>query len=87
MLKQPQSSPLPVEDQVACIFAGTNGYLDVIPVDRVRAFLVGLRQYLLLNKPKYGEILRATNTLTDEAQGLLKEAIAEFTSEFLATVK
>lgn len=87
LLKQPQSSPLPVEDQVACIFAGTNGYLDVIPVDRVRAFLVGLRQYLLLNKPKYGEILRATNTLTDEAQGLLKEAIAEFTSEFLATVK
>ena len=87
LLKQPQSSPLALEDQVAAIFAGTNGYLDTIPVDRVRAFLVGLRQYLLLNKPKYGEILRSTNTLTDEAQSLLKEAIAEFTSEFLATTK
>jgi F-type H+-transporting ATPase subunit alpha len=85
LLKQPQSSPLGVEDQVACIFAGTNGYLDTIPVDRVRAFLVGLRQYLVLNKPKYGEIVRSTNALTDEAQSLLKEAIGEFTSEFLAT--
>ena len=87
LLKQAQSSPLALEDQIACIFAGTNGYLDVIPVDRVRAFLVGLRQYLLLNKPKYGEILRTTNALNDEAQGLLKEAIGEFTSEFLATTK
>jgi F-type H+-transporting ATPase subunit alpha len=87
LLKQPQSSPLSVEDQVACIFAGTNGYLDTIPVDRVRAFLVGLRQYLVLNKPKYGEIVRSTNALNDEAQGLLKAAITEFTSEFLATTK
>jgi F-type H+-transporting ATPase subunit alpha len=87
LLKQPQSSPLSVEDQVACIFAGTNGYLDTLPVDRVRAFLVGLRQYLALNKPKYGEILRSTNALTDEAQSLLKEAIGEFISEFLATAK
>jgi len=87
LLKQPQSSPLSLEDQVAAIYAGTNGYLDVIPVDRVRAFLVGLRQYLVLNKSKYGEILRSTNALTDEAQGLLKEAIAEFTSDFLATTK
>src|SRR5574338_360598 len=59
LLKQPQSSPLAVEDQVACIYAGTNGYLDVIPVDRVRAFLVGLRQYLVLNKPQYGEVVRS----------------------------
>jgi len=87
LLKQPQSSPLSVADQVACIYAGTNGYLDVLPVDRVRAFLVGLRQYLALNKPKYTEIVSTTNALNDEAQGLLKDAIKEFTSEFLATTK
>ncbi len=87
LLKQPQSSPLSVEDQVAIIYAGTNGYLDTIPVDRVRPFLVGLRQYLAVNKAKYGEIVRSTNALNDEAQGLLKEAIQEFTSEFLATTK
>src|SRR5574338_1621322 len=58
-LNQGERAPLAVEDQVACIYAGTNGYLDVIPVDRVRAFLVGLRQYLVLNKPQYGEVVRS----------------------------
>jgi len=87
LLKQAQSSPLSLEDQIASIYAGTNGYLDVLPVDRVRAFLIGLRQYLATNKPKYGEILRSTNALTDEAQTLLKEAIKEYTEEFLASSK
>ena len=87
MLKQAQASPLSLEDQVASIFAGTNGYLDKIEVDQVRSFLIGLRQYLLSNKPKYGEILQSTNTFTDEAQTLLKEALVEFTEEFLSTTK
>ena len=87
LLKQSQSSPLSLEDQVASIYAGTNGYLDTIPADRVRSFLVGLRQYLATNKAKYGEILRSTNALTDEAQTLLKEALKEYTEEFLASAK
>ena len=87
LLKQPQSSPLSLEDQVSSIYAGTNGHLDTIPVDRVRAFLVGLRQYLSTNKANYGEILRSTNALTDEAQTLLKEALKEYTEEFLAVTK
>ena len=87
LLKQAQSSPLSLEDQVASIYAGTNGYLDPIPADRVRAFLVGLRQYLATNKPKYGEILRSTNALNDEAQTLLKEALKDYTEEFLASAK
>ena len=87
LLKQPQSSPLSLEDQVSGIYAGTNGYLDVIPVDRVRDFLVGLRNYLANNKPKYNEIVRTTTALNDEAQNLLKEGINEYTEEFLATAK
>ncbi len=87
LLKQAQSSPLSLEDQIASIYAGTNGYLDSIAPDRVRAFLVGLRQYLATNKPKYGEILRSTNTLTDEAQTILKEALTEYLEEFSATSK
>jgi F-type H+-transporting ATPase subunit alpha len=87
LLKQAQSSPLSLEDQIASIYAGTNGYLDCLPADRVRAFLVGLRQYLATNKAKYGEILRSTNALNDEAQTLLKEALKEYTEEFLASAK
>lgn len=86
-LKQAQASPFSLEDQVTTIFAGTNGYLDKIAVDDVRPFLIGLRQYLVSKKPKYGEILQSTNALTDEAQNLLKEGILEFTEEFLATNK
>jgi len=86
-LKQAQASPFSLEDQVTTIFAGTNGYLDKIEVDDVRPFLIGLRQYLVSKKPKYGEILQSTKALTDEAQNLLKEGIVEFTEEFLATNK
>ena len=87
LLKQAQSSPLSLEDQVSSIYAGTNGYLDRIPVDSVREFLIGLRKYLTNNKPKYGEIIGATAALNDEAQTLLKEGIQEYVEEFLATVK
>jgi F-type H+-transporting ATPase subunit alpha len=87
LLKQAQASPLSVADQVASIYAGTNGYLDVIPVDRVKEFLESFRKYLATSKAKYGEIIRSTNALNDEAQNLLKEGIKEYTDEFLATSK
>ena len=41
LLKQPQFSPLKVEEQVVVIFAGTSGYLDPLPLDRVREFEIG----------------------------------------------
>jgi F-type H+-transporting ATPase subunit alpha len=85
ILKQAQSAPLSLEDQVATIFTGTNGFLDKIDVTAVRAFVAGLRNYLASNYPKYGEILRSTLTFTPEAEGLLKQAIAEYTAEFAST--
>nr|ANB40210.1 CF1 alpha subunit of ATP synthase [Koshicola spirodelophila] len=84
ILKQPQASPLSVEDQVASIYAGTNGYLDRFEVSQVRSFLVGLRKYLSTNYPKYGEILQSTKTLTPEAETFLKEAILAYSEEFVA---
>ena len=85
LLKQAQSSPLSLEDQVSCIYAGTNGYLDRIPVDRVGDFLIGLRSSLATTK--YTEIIRSTSALNDEAQTILKERIQEYVEEFLATTK
>nr|YP_636267.1 ATP synthase CF1 alpha subunit [Tupiella akineta]Q3ZJ00.1 RecName: Full=ATP synthase subunit alpha, chloroplastic; AltName: Full=ATP synthase F1 sector subunit alpha; AltName: Full=F-ATPase subunit alpha [Tupiella akineta]AAV80689.1 CF1 alpha subunit of ATP synthase [Tupiella akineta] len=79
LLKQAQSSPLALEDQVSTIYAGINGYLDGIPVENVRAFLVELRQYLASSKPKYGQILRDTEAFTEEAESILKEALVELT--------
>lgn len=82
LLKQPQASPLSVEDQVATIYAGTNGYLDKIKVENVRSFLVGLREFLASRKPKYGELVREKNVFTEEAEKVLKEALNEFNEEF-----
>lgn len=87
LLKQQQASPLSVSDQVATIYAGTNGYLDKIAVDQVRSFLVGLREYLSTSKPKYGELVHSSNAFSSEAETLLKEAIKDYTEEFLANVK
>jgi F-type H+/Na+-transporting ATPase subunit alpha len=84
ILKQPQSSPLSLEDQVSSIYAGTNGYLDKLEVSQVRSFLAGFRQYVADKHPKYGEILRSTKTFTPEAETLLKQALQEYLSEFTA---
>src|SRR5205085_142844 len=52
LLKQDQYSPLPVTKQIISIFAGTNGFVDDIPVDRVRAFEASLHEYLDSVKPE-----------------------------------
>jgi F-type H+-transporting ATPase subunit alpha len=83
LLKQAQSAPLVVADQVATIYTGVNGYLEPIAVGDVRKFLVGLREYINTNKPKYKEIVSSTKTFTPEAEAMVKEAIAEYTAEFL----
>jgi F-type H+-transporting ATPase subunit alpha len=81
-LKQAQSTPLSLEDQVATIYAGTNGYLDQLEVSQVRSFASGLRNFLASSYPKYGEILRSTLTFIPEAESLLKQAISDYLAEF-----
>lgn len=85
LLKQPQNSPLQLFEQVAVIYAGINGYLDEIPVEKIVSFAVGLRDYLKNSKPKYVEVVQGKKVLDDEAEGLLKEAIAEFKQTFLVS--
>lgn len=82
VLKQAQSSPLSLEEQVASIFAGTSGSLDKIEVPQVRSFLIGLRNYVANKFPKYGEILRSTLTFNAEAESIIKQAISEYLEEF-----
>ncbi|MDJ1181078.1 F0F1 ATP synthase subunit alpha [Roseofilum sp. BLCC_M91] len=85
LLKQPQNSPLSVPEQVASVYAGLNGYLDDIPVEKIATFAQGLRDYLKSSKPKFGEVIQSEKKLTDEAEGLLKEAIAEYKQTFLVS--
>ncbi len=85
LLKQPQYSPLSVAEQVAAVYAGLNGYLDDIAVEKVSGFAKGLRDYLKTSKPRYIEIIQNEKALTDEAENLLKEAIAEYKQTFLVS--
>jgi F-type H+/Na+-transporting ATPase subunit alpha len=84
LLKQAQYSPIAVEDQVAVIYAGTNGYLDEIDQEKVVAFVAGLRSYIQTSQPKYGEAVRASKALTPEAEEILKSAIGEYKKTFMA---
>ena len=77
LLKQSQSSPLLVEEQVATIFIGTNGYLDSLEIGQVKKFLVQFCNYLKTNKPEFQEIISSTKTFTEQAEILLKETIQE----------
>ena len=77
LLKQAQSSPLELEDQVSTIYAGINGFLDDIPVTEVRSFLLEFRQYLETSKPEYGEIIRAKQVFTEEAENILKQSLTD----------
>nr|YP_010291902.1 ATP synthase CF1 alpha subunit [Xyris capensis]ULQ68499.1 ATP synthase CF1 alpha subunit [Xyris capensis]ULQ68545.1 ATP synthase CF1 alpha subunit [Xyris capensis] len=77
LLKQSQSNPLPVEDQIVTIFTGTNGYLDSLEIGQVNKFLDQLRKYLKESKPEFKEIISSTKTFTDEAESILKEVIPE----------
>lgn len=86
LLKQPQYSPLAVYEQVALVYAGINGYLDDIEVEKVTAFTKGLRDYLQTSKPQFGEIIKDKKALTEEAEKLLKEALAEYKQTFLVSV-
>jgi len=82
ILKQAASNPIPVEEQVAIIYTGINGYLDDIAVDKVIEFVGALRSNLRTSKPKYAEIIKDTKTFNDEAEGLLKEVISSTKQSF-----
>src|SRR6266542_198530 len=78
LLKQPQFSPLKMEEQVVVIYAGVNGYLDPIPVNRVRAFEQGLLGLLRTQNADILDDIRKTGDLTDATTAKLKTALVEF---------
>lgn len=82
LLKQSQFSPLKVEEQVVVIYAGTNGYLDALPVSKVREFENGL---LLFLRSKHADILdtiRTSKELSKDTTEKLVKAIDAFAKTF-----
>nr|BDA98551.1 ATP synthase CF1 alpha subunit [Proteomonas sp. NEIS-1375] len=75
ILKQPQNSPISVEEQVAIIYTGINGFLDDVPVDKVKECVSALRANLKNSKPQYAEMVRSSKVFSPEAEELVKSAI------------
>ncbi|MGB6877845.1 MAG: F0F1 ATP synthase subunit alpha [Candidatus Acidiferrales bacterium] len=87
LLKQDQFQPLPVEKQVLGIFAGTNGYVDDIPVEDVRRFEKELYNFVETN---YGGILKTIadkKALDDGIRAEIKKALDNFKKQFVADRK
>ena len=83
ILKQGQYSPIPVEKQIAIIFAGTNGMLDDLPLGQIRSFELELYKFLENGHPAILTTIREKKTIDDDLKGKLNSALTEFKTRFV----
>ena len=82
LLKQGQYQPMPVEEQVVSIFAGTNGFIDAIPAEQVRRFETSLLEAMRLRHADLLAAIADKKELTPEITESLKKAIGDFAANF-----
>jgi F-type H+/Na+-transporting ATPase subunit alpha len=87
ILKQGQYQPLPVEKQVAIMFAGSSGALDDLPVDQCRKFEAGLYGFIDNAHPAIWSQIREKKNLDDALKAELQKALKEFKERFVAEQK
>tara|TARA_B100001559_G_scaffold310467_1_gene305844 strand:+ start:115 stop:1653 length:1539 start_codon:yes stop_codon:yes gene_type:complete len=82
LLKQPQYSPLPMEEQVISIYAGVNGYLDKVSIENISKFETDLMNLIKSSHKDILKSIRDERALTDSTEEKLKKAIEEFLKTF-----
>ena len=82
ILKQPINAPVPVEEQVAVIWAATSGHMDEIEVERCQEFETGYIKFLKVFKGKPLEIIKEEKEVSEKTQKLLEEAVKSFKKSF-----
>jgi F-type H+-transporting ATPase subunit alpha len=80
VLKQPQYEPMSMENQVIILFAGTNGYADNVPVEKMRKWEVELMRYLANSHPVLARDIAVNNRITEDNEQKLREALVAFQS-------
>jgi F-type H+-transporting ATPase subunit alpha len=80
ILKQPQYDPVSLENQVIVIYAGTQGYSDDVPLDRMRLWETSLVRFMETSHPQVGEDISEKGVLTEENEARLRTALDEFMS-------
>ena len=78
ILKQPQYAPMSLENQVMVLFAGTNGYADAVPVEKMRQWELDLVRYMETTYPEVGKSITAENKITDDNRAVLVKALEAF---------
>jgi F-type H+-transporting ATPase subunit alpha len=78
ILKQPQYAPMSLADQVLVIFAGTNGYADEVPVDRMGAWQADLLRFMEASYPEIGREIADKLIITDHNRERLEQALQAF---------
>jgi F-type H+-transporting ATPase subunit alpha len=78
ILKQPQYQPLPLEDEVMVIYAGTRGYTDTIALDQMKNWEAGFRRFMETSHPEIGRDIAEKKLIAPETEEKLKEAIKAF---------
>jgi len=80
ILKQPQYEPMSLENMVTVIYAGTQGFADNVPLDRMRSWELSLLRYMDSSYPEIGKDIAEKKRLTDQTQAQLRAALEAFTS-------
>lgn len=80
ILKQPQYEPMSLENMVMVIFAGTQGFADKVPLERMRAWEAALLRFMETSYPEIGKDIAEKKRLTDETQASLRSALDAFQS-------
>ncbi|WP_370032316.1 F0F1 ATP synthase subunit alpha [Qipengyuania mesophila] len=82
LLKQPQFSPMPFEEQTVSIFAGTNGYIDEVPVDRVTDYEAQMLSFMRSEHADVLEEIRTTGKFEDDTKNKVVDALKTFAKQF-----
>ncbi|ELR02030.1 Alpha subunit of the F1 sector of mitochondrial F1F0 ATP synthase [Pseudogymnoascus destructans] len=84
LLKQKQYSPMAVNEMVPLIYAGVNGHLDSVPVDKILTWEADFLAHLKTNEQSLLETLDKEGALSKDLEGRLKESVVSFTKSFVA---
>ena len=85
VLKQPKYNQMPVENQIMIIFVGENGYLDDLPMDRIKDFEAGFYPFVREKFPQIPKGIREKKELSEEVSKLLHQAAQEYKKNFVTT--
>jgi len=84
ILKQPQYEPVPLEEQVIIIYAGTHGYCGSVPVDKMRQYEMDLLTLMRAQHPEIGAGIATQNELSEETEAKLQAALEGFSATWVA---